>query len=50
MDGFHLVQYAYPESGVKSMTVGCADCDMQMYGHWGFQLSLETCSHGNDFE
>lgn len=40
MDGFHLVQYAYHESGVKYMTVGCADCDMQMYGALGFSIKL----------
>ncbi len=40
MDGFHLVQYAYHESGVKSMTVGCVDCDIQMYGALGFSIKL----------
>lgn len=35
-----LVQYAYHESGVRSMTVGCADCDMQMYGALGFSIKL----------
>lgn len=35
-----LVQYAYQESGVSSLTVGCADCDMQMYQSLGFTIRL----------
>ena len=35
-----LVQYAYHESGVRSMTVGCADCDIQMYQSLGFSIKL----------
>jgi len=35
-----LVQYAYRESGVGSLTVGCADCDVKMYKALGFSVSL----------
>ena len=35
-----LVQYAYQESGVRSLTVGCADCDMEMYRALGFSVPL----------
>ena len=35
-----LVKYAYTESGVKSLTVGCADCDVKMYEALGFSISL----------
>ena len=35
-----LVRYAYRESGVASMTVGCADCDTEMYKALGFTLPL----------
>ena len=35
-----LVQFAYRESGVSSLTVGCADCDAQMYQSLGFSISL----------
>ena len=35
-----LVQFAYRESGVSSLTVGCADCDVQMYQSLGFSISL----------
>ena len=35
-----LVQFAYRESGVSSLTVGCADCDMEMYQSLGFSISL----------
>ena len=35
-----LVQYAYQESGVNSLTVGCADCDVAMYRSLGFGISL----------
>ena len=35
-----LVQYAYRKSGVSSMTVGCADCDLQTYQALGFSIPL----------
>ena len=35
-----LVTYAYVQSGVGSLTVGCADCDVQMYQAIGFEISL----------
>lgn len=35
-----LVQYAFRESGVSSLTVGCADCDVKMYQSLGFSISL----------
>ena len=35
-----LVQYAYRESGVSSLTVGCADCDVEMYRSLGFSIHL----------
>ncbi len=35
-----LVQFAYRESGVFSLTVGCADCDVAMYQSLGFTLAL----------
>ena len=35
-----LVQYAYRESGVSSLTVGCADCDLAMYQALGFRIPL----------
>ena len=35
-----LVQYAYQNSGVNSLTVGCADCDVEMYRSLGFCISL----------
>lgn len=35
-----LVQYAYKESGISSMTIGCADCDMPMYRALGFSIPL----------
>ena len=35
-----LVEYAYRESGVSSMTVGCADCDLEMYKALGFTIPL----------
>ncbi len=35
-----LVQYAYQDSGVNSLTVGCADCDVEMYHSLGFCISL----------
>ena len=35
-----LVEFAYHESGVSSLTVGCADCDVKMYQSLGFAISL----------
>ena len=35
-----LVRFAYQESGVGSLTVGCADCDIKMYQSLGFTISL----------
>lgn len=35
-----LVRYAVQESGVSSLTVGCADCDLRMYQALGFTISL----------
>ena len=35
-----LVQFAYHESGVSSLTVGCADCDVQMYQSLGFTIPI----------
>lgn len=35
-----LVRYAYAQSGVSSMTVGCADCDAEMYKALGFCIEL----------
>ncbi len=35
-----LVRFAYLESGVSSLTVGCADCDVQMYQSLGFAIPL----------
>ena len=35
-----LVQFARLESGVSSLTVGCADCDVQMYKALGFSIPL----------
>ena len=35
-----LVSYAYEQSGVGSLTVGCADCDVQMYQAIGFKIPL----------
>ena len=35
-----LVNCAYKESGVSSLTVGCADCDLEMYGSLGFSVKL----------
>ena len=37
-----LVRYAYQDSGIRSMTVGCADCDTQMYQALGFSIPLGT--------
>ena len=35
-----LVEFAYRESGVSSLTVGCANCDVQMYQALGFNITL----------
>lgn len=35
-----LVQYAHRSSGVSSLIVGCADCDMAMYNSLGFCISI----------
>ena len=35
-----LVGFACRESGVSSLTVGCADCDVQMYQSLGFTIPL----------
>ena len=35
-----LVRFAYQESGVSSLTVGCADCDLEMYKALGFNVPL----------
>jgi GNAT superfamily N-acetyltransferase len=35
-----LVQFAYRESGVRSLTVGCADSDLEMYKSLGFSIVL----------
>ena len=35
-----LVRYAFRESGVASLTVGCADCDTEMYRALGFSVPL----------
>lgn len=35
-----LVQFAFAESGVASLTVGCADCDVGMYNALGFSIPL----------
>lgn len=35
-----LVDFAYKQSGVGSLVVGCADCDVEMYRAIGFGISL----------
>ena len=35
-----LVQFAHADSGVSSLTVGCADCDLPMYQALGFSIPL----------
>ena len=35
-----LVKYARQDSGVESLTVGCADCDAEMYQSLGFSIRL----------
>lgn len=35
-----LVRFAYENSGVTAMTVGCADCDLPMYRALGFSIPI----------
>ena len=35
-----LARYAFEQSGVSSLTVGCADCDKAMYASLGFSVGL----------
>ena len=35
-----LVRFAYENSGVRSMAVGCADCDLLMYKSLGFSIPI----------
>lgn len=35
-----LVRFAFEKSGVGSLTVGCADCDLEMYRALGFTVKL----------
>lgn len=35
-----LVQFAYKSSDIGSMTVACAQCDIQMYKSLGFSIQL----------
>ena len=35
-----LVRFAYRESGVSTLSVGCADCDLGMYRALGFEVPL----------
>ena len=35
-----LVRVAYDDSGVSSLTVGCANCDIEMYQSLGFSIPL----------
>ena len=35
-----LIRFAYRETGVSSLTVGCADCDLPMYQSLGFSIQL----------
>ena len=35
-----LARFAYSQSGVSSMTVGCAGCDTEMYKAIGFSVPL----------
>ena len=39
-DARALVQFAKADSGVSSLTVGCADCDLDMYKALGFTIPL----------
>lgn len=38
--GRALSDFAYKESGVSTMTVGCADCDVEMYKALDFDVPL----------
>lgn len=38
--GRELVKFARVDSGVGSLTVGCADCDVPMYESLGFSIRL----------
>ena len=35
-----LIKFAYANSGVSSLSVGCADCDIGMYNALGFDIPL----------
>lgn len=35
-----LAAYAWQQSGIHSMTVGCADCDVELYRAIGFSIPL----------
>ena len=35
-----LLRFAYEDSGVSTLTVGCADCDLEMYRALGFSIPL----------
>lgn len=35
-----LVRFAFEKSGIESMTVGCADCDLEMYRALGFSVKF----------
>lgn len=35
-----LVRFAYEQSGLSSMTVGCADCDLPIYEALGFSVPI----------
>lgn len=35
-----LVKYAYDESNIESLTVGAADCDVEMYRSLGFSVPI----------
>ncbi len=35
-----LVRFAFAQSGVSSLTVGCADCDLAMYNALGFRQKI----------
>ena len=35
-----LVEFARAQSGVGSLTVGCADCDLELYKALGFRVPL----------
>ena len=37
-----LLRFAREDSGVRSLTVGCADCDLPMYRALGFTVRLGT--------